>query len=388
MILQKYILILLSGILFPSVGKNQSWAVRMADSEMRRFPQSWMLDHSNSPKWGYSQGLGCKAMLELSIKTGQQKYFKYAKGYADTMITAQGEINTYKMEDYNIDHLNAGKILFDLYTVGRESKYKLAIETLRKQMLNHPRTTEGGFWHKQRYPSQMWLDGIYMGSPFLAQYAKEFYEPALFDEVINQITIIAKHTYDERTGLFYHAWDESRQQKWANPKSGRSPGFWGRSIGWYAMALVDVLDFIPENHPRRNEVVQVLNKLAKGIVAFQDPKTGLWYQVPDQGKRIGNYLEASCSSMFAYALAKGANHNYLDPKYRKSAEKAFKGILKYLIRKEADGTLSLTQCCAVAGLGGTPNRDGSYEYYISETIRDNDAKATGPFIMAAIELGR
>ncbi len=232
----------------------------------------------------------------------------------------------------------------------------------------------------------MWLDGIFMGSPFLAQYAKVFNEPALFDEVINQITTIAKHTYDEKTGLFYHAWDESRQQKWAKPVTGRSPGFWGRSIGWYAMALVDVLDYIPENHPRRKEVIAVLNKLAKGILNYQDSKTGLWYQVPDQGNRKGNYLEASCSSMFAYALAKGANHRYLPGKYKKAAEKAFNGMLKTLIRKEANGTVSLTQCCAVAGLGGTPNRDGSYEYYVGEMIRDNDAKATGPFIMAAIEL--
>lgn len=387
-ILQKYLVIALLALLFPTIGNSQSWAVRMADSEMKRFPQSWMLDHSTSPKWGYSQGLGCKAMLEVWKKTGQQKYFDYAKSYADTMITTQGKINTYKTEDYNIDHLNAGKILFDLYAASKELKYKTAIETLRDQMRTHPRTSEGGFWHKQRYPSQMWLDGIFMGSPFLAQYAKEFNEPALFDEVINQITLIAKHTYDEKTGLFYHAWDESRQQKWADPVTGRSPGFWGRSIGWYAMALVDVLDFIPENHPRRNEVIAVLDKLASGIVNYQDSKTGLWYQVPDQGSRKGNYLEASCSSMFAYALAKGANRHYLAAKYKKAAEKAFKGLLKTLIRIEADGSASLTQCCAVAGLGGTPNRDGSYEYYIGEMIRDNDAKATGPFIMAAIELNK
>jgi len=251
-----------------------------------------------------------------------------------------------------------------------------------------PRTSDGGFWHKKRYTSQMWLDGLYMASPFIAQYGATFGKPELIDETINQLTLVAKHTYDEKTGLFYHAWDESRTQKWADPISGKSPNFWGRSIGWYAMALVDDLDFIPTNHPRRNDVLALVKKLAEGMLKYQDKKTGLWYQVVDQGNREGNYLEASVSSMMMYFYAKAFNNGYLPKVYKKAALKTFNGLKKNLIVKNDDGTISLTKCCAVAGLGGSPYRDGSYGYYINEKIRDNDGKATGPFIMGCLELNR
>jgi unsaturated rhamnogalacturonyl hydrolase len=379
---------LLTGVLFLK-GYSQpakSWAVRMADSEMKRFPYGWMLDFSAKPKWGYCQGLVSMAMLETWKYTGNKKYFEYAKGYADSLISDDGVIKTYKLEDYNIDQVNSGKILFTLYNETKNQKYLTALQTLRNQMRSHPRTSEGGFWHKKVYPWQMWLDGLYMGTPFLARYAKEFNEPELFNDVVNQIVLVAKYTRDEKTGLFYHGWDEKHQQNWANPETGRSPGFWGRSLGWYAMAMVDVLDYLPENHPRRKEVIGILDGLVKALVNVQDKKTGLWYQVPDQGGREGNYLEASCSSMFAYSFAKAAKHGYISKKYLCVAKKAYKGILKHLIRVENDGTISITNCCAVAGLSA--NRPGTYEYYINEKIRDNDPKATGPFILASIELGR
>jgi unsaturated rhamnogalacturonyl hydrolase len=364
--------------------QHNSFAVRMADSEMKRFPQTWMLDFSSKPKWGYSQGLVCKAMLETWKCTGDKKYFDYAKSYADTMITDQGVIKSYHLEDYNIDQINSGKMLFDLYHETKAPKYLIAIKTLRDQMRSHPRTSEGGFWHKKVYPWQMWLDGLYMSSPFLAQYAKEFNEPELFDDVVKQIVLVAKYTRDEKTGLFHHGWDEKRQQNWADPITGKSPGFWGRSLGWYTMAMVDVLDYLPQDHPGRKDVIAILDGLIKALVKVQDKKTGLWYQVPDQGNRKGNYLEASCSAMLAYSFAKAANNGLIDKKYLTVAKKTYKGILKYLIRTEPDGTISIKQCCAVAGLSA--NRPGTYEYYINETIRDNDPKATGPFILASIIL--
>jgi unsaturated rhamnogalacturonyl hydrolase len=366
--------------------KGESWSVRMADSEMKRFPESWMLDFSSRPKWAYCQGLVCKAMLELWGHIGDTKYYEYALSYADTMITEGGVIRTYDAKAYNIDNINSGKILFTLYTETGDEKYKKAIDTLRGQMRTHPRTSEGGFWHKLRYPHQMWLDGIYMGSPFLAQYAREFNEPALFDDVVNQINIMAKHSYDPQTGLFYHGWDESREQQWANKETGQSPNFWGRSMGWFAMALVDVLDFLPEDHQGRDEVIDLVMTVAKGITKYQDNRSGVWYQVIDQGNREGNYLEATASCMFVYFLYKAVRKGYIDKSFLVAADKGYQGILKIFIRENQDGTISLTNCCSVAGLGGSPvYRDGSFKYYVSEPVRDNDPKGTGPFILAGIE---
>lgn len=368
-----------------SSGTEEPWSVRMANSEMERFPESWMLDFSSRLKWNYTQGLVCKAMLDMWSYTGDGTYFDYALSYADTMITDEGMIRTYNTENYNIDHINPGKILFTIYKETGEEKYRKAIDTLRGQMRTHPRTSEGGFWHKLRYPHQMWLDGIYMGSPFLAQYAVEFNKPELFDDVVNQIRLMAEHSYDPETGLFYHGWDESREQQWANKETGQSPNFWGRSIGWFAMALVDVLDWLPEDHSGKTEVIDIIEKVANGIENYQDEESGVWYQVVDQGDREGNYLEATASSMFVYFLYKAVRKDYLDDSYLLLADKGYEGLLKNFIRENQDGTISLTGCCLVAGLGGDPYRDGSFEYYISEPVRDNDPKGTGPFIMASIE---
>jgi unsaturated rhamnogalacturonyl hydrolase len=393
-------------------GKKQveetGYAVKMADSEMKRNPESWMLDFSKEPKWNYTQGLVLKAIYEVGEKTKDKKYFDYVKSYVDTMIAPGGKIRGYKPTEYNIDRINSGKILFPLYTKtrkkllmissgkilfplytkGKNTVYKLAIDTLRTQMLTHPRTSEGGFWHKKIYEHQMWLDGIYMASPFLAQYAAEFNEPALFDDVANQILLIAKHTYNPATGLYYHGWDESKTQKWANPETGQSPEFWSRSIGWYMMAMVDVLDFLPENHPQREAIIDVLKNLSAALEKYQDKETELWYQVTDKGGAPGNYLESSASAMFIYTWAKGAQKGYLASSYLEKAYSAYDNYIRQFIRTNEDGTISVTSGCAVAGLGGNPYRDGSYEYYISEPVRDNDPKATGPFILASLLLNK
>jgi Predicted unsaturated glucuronyl hydrolase involved in regulation of bacterial surface properties, and related proteins len=257
-------------------------------------------------------------------------------------------------------------------------------------MLTHPRTVEGGFWHKQVYPHQMWLDGIYMASPFLAEYAKIFNEPELFDDVANQILLIAQKTYDSQTGLYYHGWDESREQSWSNPETGQSPNFWSRSIGWYAMAIVDVLEFFPENHPRRNEIINVLAHLSQSLEKFRDPETGMWYQVTDKIDKEGNYLESTGSIMFIYSWIKGARNGWLDKSYLKKGEEAYGQFLKRFVKTDEEGVMSITDCCAVAGLGGQPNayRDGSYKYYISEPIRNNDPKSTGPFILVSLLLDK
>lgn len=365
----------------------QQTAIRFADSEMKRAPQAWQLDHGKRLYFGYAQGVGTLGMLKVWKATGDDKYLDYVVEWADTLINNDGEIHLYKVETYNIDYINSGKVLFDVYRQTGEEKYKLAMDRLVNQMKYHPRTLEGGFWHKLIYPHQIWLDGLYMGSPFLAEYAVTFNQPQLIDDVINQFIVCARHTYDQATGLYYHAWDESRNQQWANKETGQSPNFWGRSVGWWFMALVDVLDFIPADHPQRNELLKMIQGLADTLPRYQD-KSGLWYQVLDQGDREGNYLEASVSSMFMYAFAKAANKGYIDIKYRTIAEKAYEGLMDRLIVENEDGTLTLTQCCSVGGLGGNPYRDGSFEYYIGEKIRDNDAKATGPFIMGCLELNK
>jgi unsaturated rhamnogalacturonyl hydrolase len=360
------------------------WSERMARSEMSRFPVAWQYETSN-PKWGYHQGVTFKAMLDMWRYTGDKSYYNYTRLYGDSVIAEDGKIKTYDVKAYNIDLINAGNILFTLYRETGAEKYRKAMYTLREQMRDQPRTSQGGFWHKQRYPHQLWLDGLYMGSPFLTQYAKAFNEPALFDDVINQVRLMAKHTYDAKIGLYYHAWDESKEQRWANKETGQSPHFWGRSIGWFAMALVDIMDYLPQDHPGRKIVIDEIKKVATGIKKFQDKTSGVWYQVVDQGTRKGNYLESTASCMFVYFLYKGVREGYIDKSYLPAAHKGYDGILKTFIRENPDGTISLTRCCAVAGLGGDPYRDGSYEYYVGERIRDNDPKGIGPFIWASIE---
>ncbi len=358
--------------------------IQMADSELVRNPDPRLIDFRDKPKWEYTNGLMCSAFLKVWRETNDQKYFNYVKAYADSMITEDADILTYKKSDYNIDRVNPGKFLIELYKETGEEKYRMAIDTLRDQMRHHPRTAEGGFWHKKIYPNQMWLDGLYMGSPFLAQYAHEFNEPELFEDVYNQVYLIDKYTWVEEQSLYYHGWDESREQQWANKETGRSPHSWGRAMGWFAMALVDMLDYFPEDHPKRESILNIHKKMADAIVENQHA-SGLWWQVLDKPDEKDNYLEGSVSSMFTYFLLKSVNKGYLNGEFLSAGKKGYEGILNSLIKQNDDGTVSLTQVCGVAGLGGTPYRDGSYDYYVNEIIRDNDPKGVGPFIMAGIE---
>jgi unsaturated rhamnogalacturonyl hydrolase len=231
----------------------------------------------------------------------------------------------------------------------------------------------------------MWLDGLYMAEPFYAEYALTFDEKAAFDDIAKQFMLMERHARDDKTGLLYHGWDESRKQRWANPETGRSPNFWGRAMGWYAMALVDTLDHFPD-HPQVPELIAILNRLARAVAKYQDPRTGLWYQVLDKGAEKGNYLESSAACMFVYALAKGARNGYLASKYLQVAEKGYRGILKEFVKTDASGRLNLEGTVSVAGLGGNPYRDGSYEYYLSEKVVTNDPKGIGALILAATEM--
>ncbi len=370
------------------VATNLPWSVRMVQSEMIRCPQSWQLDFQNTLKWDYCHGLELQAMLDVYDVYADSSIFNYALAYADTMINDRGEIKTYKLAEYNIDRLNSGKFLFRIYEETKNEKYKKALALLRSQLDTHPRNEDGGFWHKKIYPNQMWLDGLYMGAPFYAEYAYRNNRVGDYPDVINQYITVARHTYDPKNGLYRHACDVSRKERWADPLTGQSQHCWGRAMGWYAMAIVDALDFIPRHEAGRDSMLVILNNIALQLKRLQDPASGVWYQVLDRSGDKGNYLESSCSSMFVYTLFKAVRKGYIDKSYLNVAIKGYKGLLNTFIEVDKNGLVSITKACAVAGLGGTDYRMGDYDYYINEKIRSNDAKAVAPFIMASLEWER
>lgn len=364
---------------------SDNWAVRMGNTVLDLYPDLWSIEEREKPKWTYTYGLVTLGMMKLWEETGDERYFNYAKAYIDTLVQEDGTIKTYKKSDYNIDKINSGKVLLWLYNETGQENYKKALDTLRQQLREHPRTKAGGYWHKERYPWQMWLDGLYMGAPFYACYGQQFGEPESIDNAITWIILMEEKARDPETGLLYHAWDESREQRWADPETGLASQFWGRAMGWYGMALVDILDCVPADHPKRDNVIAIIERLAEAILKVQDPETGAWYQVLDQADREGNYLEGSVTSMLSYFLLKAVDKGYLNrEEFLPAGIRAFEGITEHLMKQDDAGHLIITPVCAVAGLGGDPYRDGSYEYYINEKRRDNDPKAVGPFIMAAL----
>lgn len=339
-----------------------------------------------TPRWTYEQGVVLLGIAHIWKNTGDQKYFDYIRQTMDHYVNDDGTIRTYRVEEYNLDNINLGRMLLFLYGATKEDKYRKAADLLREQLRKHPRTSEGGFWHKQIYPSQMWLDGLYMAEPFYAEYAAMFHEDADFDDIAKQFMLIERHTRDEKTGLLYHGWDESKKQRWADPITGRSPNFWGRAMGWYAMALVDTLDYFQKGHPKRAELIAILKRLAIAVAKYQDSKAGLWYQVVDKAGAKGNYFESSAAAMFVYALAKGAHKEYLPASYLRVAEKGYRGMRTQFIETKPNGLVDYKGTVSVAGLGGNPYRDGSYEYYLSEKVVTNDPKGFGAFLLATAEM--
>ncbi|WP_405381042.1 glycoside hydrolase family 105 protein [Maribacter sp. LLG6340-A2] len=370
-----------------AISDTLPWSERLALSIMKRHPEAWQAEDEIKKEWDYKTGLLLTAFGNLYAHTNQKVYYDYIKTFADTLIDASGNIRDYKIEYYNLDLINSGKILFGLYKSTKDDRYLTALKTLRSQLKTHPRTPSGGFWHKKIYPNQMWLDGLYMGAPFYAQYNTSFEKGDKLDDIAFQFKLIWDHTYDDKTGLLYHAWDESKQMDWADKTTGKSPNFWSRSMGWYMMALVDVLDYFPQDHPKRDMLISHLNQLSKTLTKYQD-ETGLWYQVTNMPERDGNYLEASGSGMFIYAFAKGVDKEYLPAEYNAAAEKGFKGMVDHLVEVDKDGEVHITQICKSAGLGGNPYRDGSFEYYINEPIVTDNLHGTGPFILAALALNQ
>lgn len=368
---------------------NLKWSERMMLSEMQRFPEAWMLDFSKSPKWTYPSAIVLDGAEQLYMKTGKKEYYDYISGFGEKLIKEDGTILTYDLDKYNIDMLNSGNVLLYLYEKEKKEKYLKALQTLRLQIDGQPRTNEGSFWHKKIYPNQVWLDGLYMGMPFYTHYTKDFTKGAdatkAYDDIVMQFDSVQKNLLDKKTGLLYHAWDESKKEAWANKETGLSPNFWGRAMGWYGMAMVDVLDYLPKDHPGRARMISYIKSYSDAVIKYQDEKSGLWYQVLDKPLANGNYEEATASAMFVYTMIKSVNKGYLPKSYKAAAKKGYDGIIKNLISVDENGVVNLNKCCAVAGLGGKPYRDGSYEYYVNEEIRSNDGKGTGPFILASLE---
>jgi unsaturated rhamnogalacturonyl hydrolase len=383
--------LLLTAVLSSQLGfatDARSWGQRLADTTIAEHPEAWSLRKSDGEyRWAYTTGLVTLGMYRLHRKQDDPRYYAYMKAYVDHYIEADGNIRTLALDQFDIDSINSGKLLFPLLQDTGDARYRAAIELLRRQLRWQPRTHDGVFWHKLRYPWQVWLDGLYMGAPFYAEYAARFGQKADFDDVALQFRESYARLRDAATGLLRHGWDESRLQRWADPDTGRSPGFWTRSLGWYAMALVDSYEQFPAQHPGRPQLARMLGELSDALLAVRDGRSKLWWQVPDRPGRAGNYLESSGSAMIAYAWAKGARLGMLEPRYRELARESFGGLVEELVDWNPDtGRLQLRNVCRSAGLGGTPYRDGTYEYYVSTDVVADDAHGVGAFLLASAEI--
>ena len=375
-------------------------SVEVVRSEMQRNPTAAYIDGLEGKlKWNYTTGLELKAFLDVYEMPGQGRHdgfagrdtiLNYVDAWYDAIIADDGKIGAnYKKSNYSTDHVCPGRTLFQLYDITGREKYRLAMDRLYEQVLEQPRTPEGGFWHKQAYPDQMWLDGLYMAQPFYAEYTARFVPDSLkgrnFADIAHHFLTVAEHTFDPSTGLYRHAWDASHKMFWCDPVTGQSDHAWGRALGWYMMALADVLPVLPEDSPGRDEMLAVFRGIVDRLPDYADPETGMWYQVLDRPGAEGNYVEATCSAMFVYAMLKGCRLGYLD--CLSYARASYEKLLKTFVTRE-DGMVNLNQCCEVAGLGGKENRRGDYDYYINEKIRSNDPKGIGPLIWAALEYER
>ena len=358
----------------------------MANAAIKRWPNGQLSATDKSARWSYELGILLEGMDAAWYDTADGKYYQYIKSSIDPLLSPDGAIASYDPAAYSLDNILPGRQLLLLYHVTQDKRYYEAALVLRSQLASQPKNASGGFWHKQIYPNQMWLDGLYMAEPFLADYASVFQEKQDFAEIAHQFALIEQHARDPKTGLLYHAWDESKQQSWANPATGTSLNFWARGMGWYMMALVDTLPWFPDDDPGRQQLLDILNRTAASIVRYQDAGSGLWYQVLDKAGEKGNYFESSAACMFTYALARGVRLGYLPPEYESNAQRAWKGIQSQFLKSDADGQPTLTGTVQAIGLGGSEHRDGSYAYYVSAPVVSNDPRGVGAFLLAAIEM--
>lgn len=344
--------------------------------------------NGKKPAWNYIDGCMITSLLELYKTSKDKKYLDFIVNFVDYYVFDDGSIRGYNPNNYSTDDVCESRILFDLYNITKKEKYNKAIELTYTQVKNHPRTKEGNFWHKAIYPNQVWLDGLYMMQPFYVRYQKERGNRD-YSDTINQFENVFRIMFDNEKKLYYHGYDSSREMFWCDKKTGLSKNFWLRSIGWYTVGLIDCIDYIDDEHLEdKNRLVKIFKETIDGILLYQDKESKMFYQLPNLKDVKGNYLETSGSSMISYAILKAVRLGILDESYRLIGKEIFDGICKKYLSINDKGELNLGGICLVAGLG--PNekkyRDGSVEYYLSEPIVENDAKGTGPLIMAYTEI--
>lgn len=369
------------------ISDQLKWSERTAISIMNKYPKAWQLDGNEKPKWDYKMGFVLSGFEKLYQKTNDNKYFNYTKEYVDEMIDSTGNIKKYDLKEYNIDYLNPTKLLFNLYDVTKDSRYFQIIGKVRNQLETQPRTASGGFWHKQIYPNQMWIDGLYMAEPFYTQFTVKYEKGKNLDDIAKQFELVQNHIVDKKTGLVYQAWDESKEIAWADKQTGTSPTIWGRGIGWYMIALVETLDYFPKSHPKYKVLVGYLNDIAKNVNQYKS-ESGLWYQIADKPEKFGNYVESSASGMIIYAFAKGADKGYLPSSYKAAAKKSFDSFVKEFVKVDKKGEINILNSSSNVGLGGKPFRDGTNDYYLTAKTKENGAIAYGAFLLSAIELNK
>ena len=356
---------------------NSKVYLKLADSTFKRFPNL-------SDKWDHEYAVTLKAMEDIWMLTNDQKYFDYIEASIDPIVEDDGQIKGgYSLEAYELDNINTGRVLFSLYNKTKDEKYKKAAELLKSQLDTHPRTSFGNHLHKKDIKDIIFIDSIYMGVIFLAQYGKEFDDSEALDDAINQIINVAQLNQDKETGLLYQGYNETKTEVWADKETGLSSSFWARGIGWYSVALIEMIEYLPEDHPKKDQLVEIFKNLMKGVVDVQD-ETGVWWQVLDQKDREGNYLEASASGMFTYSLAKGTRLGYID--YKDNAIKGYNGLIEQFIREGSDGETHLIGTCISGGLGGKDYRDGSFESYAVEETGVDDQKGVGTFLMSGVQI--
>ena len=346
------------------------------------------IKHGKEAGWNYIDGCMMTSLYTIYQQTGKKKYIDFIDKFVDYYVFEDGSIRGYELDTYNVDNLNEGRVLFDLYRETGKPKYKKAIDLLYSQVKGQPRTALGNFWHKKIYPEQVWLDGLYMAQVFYTRYEAEFNNGKNFDDIARQFQNVYDNMYDKKKRLYYHGWDYSRKSFWSDNKTGLSKSFWLRSVGWYTVGLVDTIGYMPDSaKSAKDKLVAIFKATIEGLEQYIDKDGKMFWQVVDQGGREGNYLETSGSAMIAYAMMKGARLGVVDKRFAKVGEEVFNGICKQYLT-ETDGKLNLGGICLMAGLGPENNkkRDGTFEYYISEPIVENDAKGTGPFVMAYTEI--
>ena len=370
-------------------GKVKDVATKLVQSTLNIYPDVRDFPIYAPNRWNYEYSFFLMGSYKLGMKTGNTDFLKYPQQWVDNFITDEGQFkeDVYNMKEYKLDDVIPARLAITFHQQTGLAKYKSIADTIALHLTRQPKTSDGGYWHKLIYPNQMWLDGVFMGDVFSMQYANAYNQPQWYDEAVHQIKLIYEHTVDEKTGLLYHGWDESKNPVWAHPQKGTSPEFWGRAVGWYLIALIECLDYLPADHPDRKDVIKIFQDVSASVKKYQDAKSKLWYQVMDKGDKPGNWIETSCSAMFTYAFAKGNHQGFLDPNYLTSAQQAYDALLDNYVFLDDKGNFHFDRTVKIGTLNPKTSK-GDFQYYVTTECRIDDYKGLASLLFASIELER